>query len=106
MDRYVETAGLIIEVETGDATLSGHSNRRIYYIPPASDGTKGPISNVQSVVAAAISGENGDSVSQGAAIILTAGLLVFWAESTNAGGVPCVSRAFEVPVEKRGTVRR
>ncbi len=106
MDRYVETAGLIIQVETGDPTLSSHSNRKIWYIPPTSGGLKGDISTALSVAATAVAGENGASISQGAVIILTAGLLVFWAESTNTGGVPCISPAFEAAVEKRGTVRR
>lgn len=105
-DRFVETAGLIIGVETGDPTLSSHSNRKIYYIPPNSDGTKGPIENAVSVNASAVAGENGNSQAESTAIILTAGVLVFWAESTNPGGVPCASPAFEVLVEKRGTVRR
>jgi hypothetical protein len=105
-DRYVETAGLILEVETGDPTLSSHTGRKIMYIPPGTDGLKGDISTVAEVTGTAVAGEDGDSVNQGAPITLVAGILTFWSESVNPGGVPCVSPAFEVPVEKKGTVRR
>lgn len=105
MDRYVETQGLAFEVETKDTTLSAHTNKRIYYIPPKADGTAGAIADVLFVSGTAIAGITGNSVNQGTPVTLIYGVYSFWSESTNAAGVPCVSPAMGLVVEKRGTVR-
>lgn len=104
--RYVEGQGLILEIETGDTTLSSHSLRRIYYVPPAADGTPGDISTKAFVVGVPVAGEAGNSVNQGAAITLIAGVYRYWSESVNTAGQQCISNAFDVVVEKKGTVRR
>ena len=105
MDRYVETQGLAFEVETEDTTLSTHTNKRIYYIPPKTDGTPGDIANVLFVSGTAVAGLFGNSVNQGTPVILIHGVYSFWSESISSGGVQRVSPASGLIVEKRGTVR-
>lgn len=105
-EQFESTAGLILEIETKDATLSSHSSRLIWYVPPTSDGKPGDIANAQSVPGTAVAGLNGLSVNQGTPIILIPGPLRYWSESSNAAGVPCVSPAFEIIVDARGFVRR
>lgn len=105
-NRFFQSQHLIFEVDTLDSNLSSHTNRRIYYIPPNANGTAGDISTVQYVAGTAVAGISGNSVNQGAEITLAFGVYVFWSESDNPSNKHCVSPAFEVLVEKRGTVRR
>lgn len=105
-DRYVEGADLILEIETGDPTFSSHTAKTIWYIEPESDGTAGAAADKLSVAGTAVAGEDGNSVNQGEAITLIPGVYVYWSTSTNAAGKKCASPAFEVLVEKEGTVRR
>ncbi|MEO7958416.1 MAG: hypothetical protein ABIW76_17170 [Fibrobacteria bacterium] len=105
-DRFIETQDLVLEVETLDSTLGNHTGRKICFIPPDDEGMAGVIADVEEVVGAAVAGKNGTSVNQGESITLALGVYVFWSESVNSAGKKRVSPAFEVLVEKRGTVRR
>jgi len=104
--RLVETQHVIFEVETLDSELPMHTGLRIYYIPPNEDGTPGLEEDALYVAGTAVEGLNGDSVNQGAPVLLSMGVYSFWAESTTPSGRHCVSPALEALVEQRGTVRR
>lgn len=105
-DRFVESQAVKLEVETGDSTFSTHTNKKVYYIPPTTEGLAGVIESVLNVAGTAVPGETGNSVNQGASITLIAGVYAFWSESDDGSGGHCVSPASEMIVEKRGTVRR
>lgn len=105
-EQFESTAGLILEIETKDATLSSHSGRLIWYVPPTAEGKQGDISTALSVPGTAVAGLNGLSVNQGTPITLQPGPLRYWSESSNAAGIPCVSPASEIIVDPRGFVRR
>lgn len=99
--------GIYLEVETKDATLPGHSNRKVWYIPPTADGRPGDISTALALVGTAVAGLNGNSVNQSTLLILTAGPLRYWSESDNPLGIHCESdRVSEIIVDPRGFVRR
>jgi hypothetical protein len=105
-DRFIEGQDLILEVDTLDSTLPSHTNRKIHYVEPLSDGKPGDPDDALSVNGVAVAGQAGDSVNRGESIRLLKGVYLFWSESDNAGGKHCVSPANSVPVEKKGTVRR
>lgn len=90
-DQLRETAGLILEVETLDSTLSSHTSPRIVYIPPTAAGKEGDIANKVEVAGTAVAGLRGNSVMQSPPIILIPGPYKYWSASTNPGGVPRLS---------------
>lgn len=97
---------IFLEIETKDSTLSSHTNRKIWYVLPTSDGKPGDVATAISLAGTAIAGLNGNSVNQGTSITLTAGPLRYWSESDNPAGGHCESPAFEIIVDPRGFVRR
>lgn len=103
--RFVEGSDVFFEIETGDSTLGSHTGLTMWYIPPNADGSHGDPSTKLSVSGTAIAGESGNSVNQGASVNLIFGLYSFWSESNNPSGKHCVSPAFDVISEKRGTIR-
>lgn len=97
-EQYFETQDLRVEIDTEDDDLGNHTVRRIYFIYTDPDGEEAePDFKSGQVV--------DDSVMFADLDPLEAGTYRVWAESVNADGKQCVSPAFLIPAEARGTVR-
>ena len=94
----METQDLTVEIETSDTALSAHTEKRIYYIHVDPDGVEAAEAFEASTVIET-------SVHQASLPPLEIGTYRVWAESLDASGNKCISPAFSIPVEARGTVR-
>jgi hypothetical protein len=97
-DMYFETQVLTPEIDTGDDTLGGHTNRRLYFIYTDPDGEESEPDFKAGLVTES-------SVMYAELDPLEAGTYRVWAESDDTTGNHCVSEAFLIPASARGTVR-